>query len=130
MIYLAGPINACDDEEVTRWRESVKRAAGKAYCSDPADRDYRGMEHLNVEKLVEDDKKAIDKCDTVFAYCWKPSVGTSMEILYAWERGKRVVIVVPSTERVSPWLTYHADKVYHCSLDEALTEEYVSYANH
>jgi hypothetical protein len=34
-------------------------------------------------------------------------VGTSMEILYGWERNKVVVIVVPDGPAPSPWLVYH-----------------------
>ena len=84
------------------------------------DRDYRGIEEMNVQALVDDDKKDIDGCEFMLACCWKISVGTSMEILYAWERGVKVVIVVPSGERVSPWLVYHGTVVP--TIEAAVTE--------
>ena len=31
-----------------------------------------------------------------------------MEILYAWERGKYIVIANASGEPLSPWLLYHS----------------------
>lgn len=42
----------------------------------------------------------------------KPSVGTSMEVLFAWERDIPVVVIVPNvTWPLSPWLKYHAARV-------------------
>jgi hypothetical protein len=51
---------------------------------DPMDRDYRGKEDESVKDIVEGDKADIDWADAVIAYCPKPSVGTSMEVLYCW----------------------------------------------
>jgi hypothetical protein len=38
-------------------------------------------------------------------------VGTSMEILYAWERGIPVIVVAAKGARISPWLRYHSKHV-------------------
>jgi hypothetical protein len=35
-----------------------------------------------------------------------------MEILYAFDRGKRVIVVVPEHMPLSPWITYHATEVH------------------
>jgi nucleoside 2-deoxyribosyltransferase len=71
-------------------------------------RDYRGRESEAVDEIVEGDKADINASDAVLAYCPRPSVGTSMEILYCYERGKPCVVVIPPNAPVSPWLTYHA----------------------
>lgn len=109
--YLAGPINGCDDDQVTTWREQVKQALPHIDWVDPADRDFRGVEHETFTTIVEGDKADIDSVDFVVAYCWQPSYGTAMEILYAWEQNKPVIIVVPADRPVSPWLTYHGTVV-------------------
>lgn len=109
-VYLAGPINACSDEEVTRWRTDARahlEPRGHEIV-DPADRDFRGVENETFESIVEGDKADIDGCDLVLAYCWQPSYGTAMELLYAWERKIPVVAVVPNGQPVSPWVRYHA----------------------
>jgi hypothetical protein len=40
-----------------------------------------------------------------------------MEILYAWERGKRVVVVCRSDAVISPWLRYHAHHIAYSFAD-------------
>jgi len=108
-IYLCGPINACTDEECKDWREAVKAKWPNAI--DPMRRDYRGKEDESVKQIVELDKIDIMNCDVVLVNYDKPSVGTSMEILYAFERGKFVVIVSDHGTRISPWLRYHSHAI-------------------
>lgn len=111
-IYLAGPINGCTDEEALDWREDLTgRLAGHTVIS-PMTRDYRGKEDENVEDIVVGDKRDIISSHFVVAYCPRPSVGTSMEILFAWQRNKHVVILAPEGTSISPWLRYHSDGIY------------------
>jgi nucleoside 2-deoxyribosyltransferase len=105
-LYLAGPINGCTDQEANGWRSAVKQLHPD--CLDPMDRDYRGVEDANVADIVEKDKQDIFSSDVVLVYFEKPSVGTSMEVLFAWERGIPVVIINKSGKGLSPWLQYHA----------------------
>lgn len=109
-VYLAGPINGCDDAEANDWRRIVKEVlkARRVDWLDPMDRDERGKEADQFAEIVEGDKADIDACDAVFAFCWQPSVGTSMEILYAHNQGKPVTAVIPVGKAVSPWIRYHA----------------------
>lgn len=109
-IYLCGPINGCTDEECKDWRELVKsKWSGKTL--DPMRRDYRGKEDESVKQIVEFDKIDIMNSDIVLVSYDKPSVGTSMEIIYAFERGKFVVIVADHNTRISPWLRYHSHAI-------------------
>jgi nucleoside 2-deoxyribosyltransferase len=116
-IYLAGPINGCSDNECCGWREKAKILLDPHVCVDPMIRDYRNIEDLAYISLVEDDKNDIDSCDVVLAMCSKPSVGTSMEILYAWENNKIVVVI--GFGKLSPWIRYHS-RVVVSSLSEAV----------
>lgn len=109
-IYLCGPINGCTDEECNDWRDLVKsKWSGKTI--DPMRRDYRGKELENINQIVELDKIDVMNSDVILVSYDKPSVGTSMEILYAFERGKLVVVVAPPHLTLSPWLIYHSHTV-------------------
>ena len=109
-IYLCGPINGCTDEECTNWRELVKSLwPGKTI--DPMRRDYRGREKESVNEIVELDKIDVTNSDVILVNYDKPSVGTSMEVLYAFERGKLVVVVAQQGTNISPWLRYHSHAI-------------------
>ena len=119
-VYLCGPINGCTDGEAKDWREAAKLALPHIEWIDPMARDYRGRElEPGVAKLiVENDKTDIDGCDLLLVNYDKPSVGTSMEILYAWDRGKVSHLVHAPNSRLSPWLLYHCHH-FHTSFAEA-----------
>lgn len=114
-VYLGGPINGCTDDEANGWRDKVKAelAASGWEAIDPMDRDYRGqeMEPGIAKAIVENDKLDIDGADVLLMNCPKPSVGTSMEVLYGYMTGKRVICVIPKGSTPSPWLVYHATRV-------------------
>lgn len=105
-VYLCGPINGCTDSECKDWRSEAKKVLPDTI--DPMVRDYRGREDQCVKEIVELDKKDIDSCDALLVNYDKPSVGTSMEILYAWERNKQIVVVARPDAKISPWLKYHS----------------------
>jgi hypothetical protein len=102
---------------------NVKSAVGEENTLDPMRRDYRGREMGCVEEIVEGDKVDIDLSTHLLVHYDKPSVGTSMEILYAWERNKPVIVVAPEGTRLSPWLVYHSTKIFN-SFKDAL--EYIN----
>lgn len=107
--YLCGPINGCTDDEAKGWREYAKELlTGQAY--DPMVRDYRGreLEPGIAAEIVENDKADIRGCDALLVMYEKPSVGTSMEVLFAHQLGKMIVVVDRSGRPLSPWLSYHA----------------------
>lgn len=106
--YLCGPIFGCSDEEAKAWRELAKRHFPNAI--DPMARDYRGREDVNWDEIVYQDKLAISGCSCVLANVPRPSFGSAMEILFAWELGKPVFAVAAGP--VSPWLRYHATAVF------------------
>lgn len=111
-IYLAGPINGCTDAEALDWREDLAaRLAGHTVIS-PMTRDYRGKEDESVKDIVEGDVADIRKSDLVVAWCPFPSVGTSMEVFFAYrDLHKYVVVYAPEGVSISPWLRYHSDAV-------------------
>jgi nucleoside 2-deoxyribosyltransferase len=71
------------------------------------------MEPGIAAEIVENDKKDIDTATALLVYFDKPSVGTSMEILYAHQRGIPVYVVDQSSLRaLSPWLVYHSTEIF------------------
>jgi nucleoside 2-deoxyribosyltransferase len=115
-LYLCGPINGCTDAECTDWREFVKGLwAGDTL--DPMRRDYRGKETESFREIVELDKIDVARSDCILVNYDKPSVGTSMEVLFAWQIGKPVVVVCKSDAIISPWLRYHSHKIVNSFAD-------------
>lgn len=111
-VYLAGPINGCNDQEANNWREQLRSMlpSGLFTVLNPMRRDYRGSELVSYREIVELDKRDITSSDFVLVFCTKPSVGTSMEILFAWERGIPV-LTIAANGHLSPWLIYHSTAI-------------------
>ena len=111
-LYLCGPINACTDEECNDWRQYV---AGRWFGDviDPMARDYRGRELIDYREIVDLDKRDVRAADIIMVNYIKPSVGTSMEVFYAWTLGKPIVVVCAPDVALSPWLIYHSTKIVH-----------------
>lgn len=110
-VYLCGPINGCTDEEAKDWREAAKTRL--PYTLDPMIRDYRGKEAESYREIVELDKRDVETADVVLVNYDKPSVGTSMEVFFAWTKGKPVIVVCRREAVISPWLRYHSTKIVH-----------------
>lgn len=111
-LYLCGPINGCTDAEAINWREHVK-SIWPGHTLDPMRRDYRGRESECVDEIVELDKVDVAQSDALIVNYDRPSVGTAMEILWAFERGKFIVVVARPDAVISPWLRYHSHRIVH-----------------
>lgn len=116
-VYLCGPINGCTDAECKNWREEVKRRWPK--CIDPMIRDYRGREKECYREIVESDKDDVQTANVILVNYVKPSVGTAMEIFFAWTLNKKIIVWCAPDMVISPWLRYHCDHIVH-SIDDAL----------
>ena len=116
-IYLCGPINGCTDSEAIDWRERVKDYFPQTI--DPMVRDYRGREQQDYREIVDLDKRDVRTADVILVNYSKPSVGTAMEVFYAWTIGKPVIVWCARSAVVSPWMRYHSTTFVY-SLDEAV----------
>ena len=109
LIYLSGPIANCTEHEKTWWRDLVKEWGFPTI--DPVKWNLpEKWDGLAAACIVASDKVAILKCNIMLVYPWKNSFGTSMEILYAWEQGKRVIVVWDRSDYISPWIVAHSDR--------------------
>lgn len=129
-VYLSGPIALCDDTQCKDWRNYLKENySGRFKFLDPMRRDYRHLDTMETQSTFEEQKKIvsldkvdIERCDSIIVWTGKPfpSVGTSMEVIYAYERGKLVVTVNPYLNtKLSPWLYFHSHKVVN-TLDDGM----------
>lgn len=111
-IYLCGPINGRSDSDCRDWRNTV-RDRWDGDVLDPMRRDYRGreMEPGIAAEIVAGDIEDINACDAVLVYFDKPSVGTSMEVFYAHQIGKPVIVIDATDKPLSPWLTHHSTAI-------------------
>lgn len=118
-IYLAGAIDHVSPEFALNWRKQateVLKQAGYEVLDPTASKDLFDPEantnRYTPKYIVETDKAMIDQADILLAEISKsniPYIGTSMEILYAWERGKRVIVWGGSK---SYWIRYHASLIF------------------
>lgn len=117
-VYLAGPIFGKGDDVAVGWRQQAASMLRHTVI-DPMDFDARGQEDSLTESIVEGDKRSIDGADLLLVNALHgASWGTAMEILYAWQAGKKVVVFV-APGRVSPWLRYHSHHIAR-GLEEAI----------
>jgi len=129
-VYLAGPVRFADDGEgglALGWRDRFEARFGDRFevrnplskYNVPLD-DLRikpGISNPNdettvgVDELVRNDKQMIEGADVVLVG-YKPvrSVGTPMEVMYAYERDIPVVLWGRDGDfDLSPWYKYHVD---------------------
>ena len=110
LVYLAGPISGCNEDQSRRWRASVKERHGDEFeFIDPTDELVDQDEHDSV-KVVRKDEAAIGRADAVLANMWKESIGTSIGVALARAQGKTVVIADPNHLN-NKTLAYYADAV-------------------
>lgn len=126
IVYLAGAIDHADPRFAVKWRQdATARLKAIGYeILDPTE--GKNLYHPAVntdlytpQQIVEADKAMIDRADILLVEMSRkdiPYVGTSMEILYAWERRKHIVVWGGTK---SYWVRYHANKVF-LTLHEAL----------
>lgn len=115
-VYLCGGINGLLDGDCRDWREAAK-ALLERETLDPMNRDYRGIEELNVSAIVRGDLEDIRRCSVLLVNATRPSWGTAMEIVYAYMQKKPTVAFV-GTSSVSPWLRFHCTEIF-ASLGDA-----------
>ncbi|MEM3692691.1 MAG: nucleoside 2-deoxyribosyltransferase [Candidatus Bathyarchaeia archaeon] len=64
-------------------------------------KDFRDKSEL-AKMIVKNDLSFIEKCDAIIALCDEPSFGTAIEIYYAKNIGK-TVIILNKQPQPSPW---------------------------
>jgi hypothetical protein len=108
-VYLSGPLTDCTDEEAFGWRRLVARFFENTRLRviiPGLDEHGKGY-----DEIVRQDKRDIDSSCVVIANPWKDTVGTSMEVMYAYLRYTPVVVIARPNGAVNPWLMEHAWRI-------------------
>ena len=67
----------------------------------------------DITKIVEGDKAAILSCDILTAFVNKITVGTMMEIIFAFDNKIPVYLIDPSLQfRRDIWVNYHSTMIF------------------
>lgn len=123
-IYLSGPIQHCEDIEKRDWREYAEDHL-EYETLNPLRHEfikYKDATKEECQVLVDLDKIDIMQSKVVLVNYTRPSSGTAMEILFAFNTMKKVY-VIKSTEVLSPWVIAHCHKIFN-SVEEAV--EYIN----
>lgn len=129
-VYLAGPVaHAPDGEGGASWRDRFEARFGGRFevrnplskynvplddlCIKPGVSNPNDETTVGIDELVRNDKQMIEGADVVLVG-YKPvrSVGTPMEVMYAFERD--IPVILWGREGgfdLSPWYKYHTDAV-------------------
>ena len=98
-VYLAGPINGCNEAQRHRWRDDVKAKYAKDFSFiDPTRRwpDDALGEHATPLGIVEADLRGIEEADGMLVNMWRESIGASIGIVHAHRIGRPVVVADPN----------------------------------
>lgn len=107
-IYLAGPINGCNEGQKHNWRKNVKRKyAGYFDFIDPSVDDMAAGD-ASAEALVKADLENVERSDGILANMWRESIGTTLGIVHASRKGRPVVVADPNGLR-HRMLEFYAD---------------------
>ena len=113
-IYLAGSIDYEMQQgkrsEAKIWRDEFSKKL-KEYgfeISDPMVREYQ---QENESLIPIADKTEILKCDVILVNYLRPSVGTSMEIMFGYINNKIIILINKTATPLSPWITVHCNQI-------------------
>lgn len=112
-IYLCGVIQNCP--EANEWRQEAIKKLTNFECLNPMDRKY---EERHQKDIIKFDKVSIVNSDIILVNANVPSWGTAMEILFAYQLHK-IIIVFTKDKNMSPWILFHSSIVTE-SLDQAI----------
>ena len=127
-VYLAGPVAHVDDGGAG-WREHIESRFGKVIeTRNPLDKynipleeldvvpgDDSGRGEVSVGEIVTNDKRLIRESDAILVgYEAVQSVGTPMEVHYAFRRGYPVALWLrddTDPDELSPWYRHHVSAI-------------------
>jgi hypothetical protein len=106
---------------MTTWRKQAAVLLHPVPVRDPTRTGlvHHGFDVVTAGEIVASNQADIDACGAVLVWYAEPSVGTSMEILYAHIMDIPVhVVIAPGVHTLSPWIIMHCARVYR-TLEEA-----------
>lgn len=122
-VFLSGPIRGLPREQSLGWRETATKLLKPKATTSHALRGREEKETLPDPRIaVHRDKRDIRQSDIVLVndtFGSASMIGTSMEVIYAFEQDK-LVILFGSAHEKDYWLNYHSYARF-ATLEEACT---------
>lgn len=120
-IYLGGGIMDLSVNESNGWRINATKQLEKEFnILNPMRRNFRDCEFQSQNEIVQLDKNDIINSDILLVNGTKPSWGTAMEVLFAFEKHKIIVTFTgDSFGKTSPWVVFHSTRITK-TLNEAI----------
>lgn len=110
-VFLSGPIRGLSRHQSLGWRNDANKLLAPKISTIHALRGREKKETLPDPRIaIQRDKNDITKADVVLVndtFDKVSMIGTSMEVIYAFERGKLVVIFGRAHES-DYWLNFHS----------------------
>lgn len=117
-LYLSGHIKELE------YREIVKQKYGHKFIFlDPVNFELeKAVKVMSIDeasqRIVKVDKAMILQCDALIAYINKPTFGTIMEIMFAYEHNIPVYLINENKQFINDfWLFYHCKEIF-TSIDD------------
>jgi nucleoside 2-deoxyribosyltransferase len=111
IIFLSGPMRGVDRKEAIAWREEIAQKLKGNYVVKHA---YRGREEKETfpdpKGAIIRDKNDIQEANIIVVndtYDNASMIGTAMEVLFAYQLNKPVIVFGKAHER-DYWLNYHS----------------------
>ncbi|MBI2009266.1 hypothetical protein HYS84_02550 [Candidatus Saccharibacteria bacterium] len=110
-VFLSGPIKGISRDESLAWRDEARKLLKEKFNVVHALRGREVKETLPDSRIaIQRDKADILRSDVILINDTSPStsmIGTSMEVLFAFENNK-LVVVFGSAHAQDYWLLYHS----------------------
>jgi nucleoside 2-deoxyribosyltransferase len=102
--YLSVPIIANRSVSTARLMAGAIKAAGHELISPwvLTDLETRPSESINI---FSRDRAAVEECDILVAEVSRPSTGVGMEVMTAYQAGKRIILVAETGSKITRMLT-------------------------
>jgi|SRR3989338_3326022 len=124
-IFIAAPYTLnFDGISLNRLRELVKKLGHEAVVP----HDFATDDPTKIKDEIQFDLDLLAGSDAILAETTAPSHGVGMEIMYARQLGKKVVLVHKNGNRLSHMVVFHADDIIHYNnideLEEKLSDKF------
>ena len=119
-IFIAAPYTSnYDSISVNSLRAMIKRLGHEPVVP----HDFVTDDPAKIKKEIQFDLNLVDESDAVLAETTIPSHGVGMEIMYARQKGKKVILAHRNGHRLSHMAIFHADEIIRYDTLEEMEEK-------
>ncbi len=113
-VFVAAPLTENLDNGFLEWIESLLKEAGLH----PLIPHHYAGKLKSLDDEIKFDFSLVDSSDILLAEVTKPSHGVGMEILYAHQKGKKIIFMKRSGVRLSGMVHVHGKTIEYDTLED------------